>query len=154
MRWKLAALLCLTLMTACYRTHYMNFSPANPNRAPQQAAPVKAGRAWQHFFIYGWVPSALPIDARGACGRAENVHSIETRRTFLEGLVAAFAGYFINIYSPWNAAVYCRESAMTLAPAAAPAPATPSQPVAPPTGAPPPPEPGASTEAVPAPAVR
>ena len=123
MRWKLAALLCLVLLTACYRTHYTNFSPANPNLAPQTTQPVKRGSGWQHFFIWGWIPSELTIDARQDCGGAENVHSIQTRRTFLEGLVAAFAGYYINIYSPWDGTLYCRQHPTTLAPSATPAPA-------------------------------
>ena len=64
---------------------------------------------WQHFFLYGWVPGERRIDARERCGDAEKIHSIQTRRTFVEGFVAAFAGYYINIYSPWNGAVYCTE---------------------------------------------
>jgi hypothetical protein len=122
MRWTIAALLGLVLATGCYRTHYTNFSPANPNLAPQQGEPLRAGRSWQHFFIWGWVPVELPIDARAMCSGAQNVDSIETRETFLEGLVAAFAGYYINIYSPWNGAVYCRTRPAP-APAQAPAPA-------------------------------
>ena len=125
MRWKLSALLCLTLLTACYRTHYANFSPANPNLAPQQGQPLRTSQGWQHFFIWGWVPGELPIDARAMCNGAQNIDSIETRRTFLEGLVAAFAGYYINIYSPWNGAVSCREHPKTFVPAAPQAPAQP-----------------------------
>jgi hypothetical protein len=116
--------LCLLLATGCYRTHYTNFSPSNPNLSPQTAQPVKRGSGWQHFFIWGWVPGELPIDAHSACGGAENLDSIQTRRTFLEGLVAAFAGYYINIYSPWEGAVYCRHAPIILAPGAAPAATT------------------------------
>jgi hypothetical protein len=122
MRRIVIPLFCLSLATACYRTHYTNFSPANPNRTPQAAQqPVKRGSGWQHFFIYGWVPSELTIDARNDCGEADNIESIRTRRTFLEGLVASVAGFYINIYSPWDGAVYCRQPPTTLAPSAAPA---------------------------------
>ncbi|MEN8183664.1 MAG: hypothetical protein ABFS46_14135 [Myxococcota bacterium] len=106
---------CLVLslfLASCYRTHYVNFSPQNPDRAPAAtaAAPVRSGGGWQDFFLYGWVPGELTIDARQKCRGAENVDSVRTRRTFLEGLVAAVAGFYINIYSPWDGAVYCQEA--------------------------------------------
>jgi len=105
MRIASTLLLCL-LLSACYRTHYVNFSPQNPIRAAAAAPdePVRSG--WQHFFIWGWVPDEKMIDARQACGGSHNLDSIQTRRTFLEGLVAAVAGYYINVYSPWDGAIY------------------------------------------------
>lgn len=106
----IAALLLCLIFSGCYRTHYANFSPANPNRAPQQTEPVRGSRGWQHFFVWGWFPGERIIDARKTCGEADNIDSIQTRQTFLEGLVAAFAGYYVNVYSPWNGAVYCREA--------------------------------------------
>ena len=109
MRIASTLLLCL-LLTSCYRTHYLNFSPQNPIRAADAAPDKPARSGWQHFFIWGWVPNEKPIDAREACGGSENVASIRTQRTFLEGLVAAFAGYYINIYSPWDGAIYCKKS--------------------------------------------
>ena len=123
MREALALSFLLLLSTSCFRTHYENFSPANPNLAPQTAQPVKRGSGWQHFFIYGLVPSELTIDAREQCGGTENLHSIQTRQTFIEGLVESFAGFYINIYAPWDGAVYCRQKPVTLAPSATPAPA-------------------------------
>jgi len=90
----------------------VNFSPQNPNRAPTAAfgEPVRSRSGWQHFFLFGWVPDERLIDARKACGDSDNVESIQTRETFLEGLVAAFAGYVINVCAPWDGAVYCREA--------------------------------------------
>lgn len=109
MRWVTCLVLSLFLVS-CYRTHYVNFSPQNPERAPAATAaePVKRGGGWRSFFLWGWVPGEMQIDARQKCGGAENVESVKTRRTFLEGLVAALAGFYINIYSPWDGAVYCR----------------------------------------------
>jgi hypothetical protein len=63
---------------------------------------------WRHFFLWGWVPGELRIDAQDACGGTEQIDSIETRRTFAQGLVAAVAGFYVNVYSPYNGAVYCR----------------------------------------------
>jgi len=105
----LALASCLALGTGCFRTHYANFCDANPNRGISYE-PVEA-TGWQSFFIYGWAPGEKRIDAAEECGGTEKIDSIRTRRTFLEGLVAAFAGYCINIYSPWDGAVYCTEVA-------------------------------------------
>lgn len=98
--------LCVLLASGCYRTHYENFSPNNPNRTPQAPHRVRT-TGWQHFFVWGLAPDERVIDARTACGGTENLASIQTRQTFVEGLVAALAGYYVNIYSPWDGAVYC-----------------------------------------------
>jgi len=124
MRAALTLLFLLLLSTSCFRTHYENFSPANPNRAPQTMQPVRLEGGWRHFFLFGWIPSEMKIDARGMCGATENIHSIQTRQTFLEGLIESLAGvYYVNIYAPWDGAVYCREKPVTLPPSAAPVPA-------------------------------
>ena len=34
---------------------------------------------------------------------------IRTRETFVQGLIAAFAGYYINVYSPYTAEVICED---------------------------------------------
>jgi hypothetical protein len=96
----------LGLQTGCYRTHYERFSALRSDRAGN--LPVRV-TGWQSFFLYGWVPGEKKIDARKKCGGADKIHSIQTRQTFLEGLVAAFAGYYVNIYSPFDGAVFCTE---------------------------------------------
>jgi hypothetical protein len=107
MRRLAIVLLCLGL-SGCFRTHYANFSPLNPNRGAAAAkAPARSTSGWQHFFLYGWVPVELTIDAKQECGGSEQVHSIDTRQTFLEGLVESVAGIYINIYAPWDAVVHC-----------------------------------------------
>jgi len=108
MRIASALVLCL-LSSACYRTHYANFSPENPNRAATAAPEKPAQSGWQHFILWGWVASETTIDARKQCGGSESIHSIQTRRTFLEGLVAAVPGIYLVFYSPWDGAVYCGE---------------------------------------------
>jgi hypothetical protein len=107
---RIAAVLILGLsLTGCFRTHYANFSPLNPDRAgaAAAAAPVRSTSGWQHFFLFGWVPSKLTIDAKQECGSPEHVDSIDTRQTFLEGLVESVAGFYINVYAPWDAVVHC-----------------------------------------------
>lgn len=103
---------CATAL-GCYRTHYVHFAPqaAPPAGASEDSAPPPEPlrvSGWQSFFLYGWVPSERRIDARELCGGADAIESIRTQQTFLQGLVAAFAGYIVNIYSPYDAAVYCR----------------------------------------------
>jgi len=92
----------------CFRTRYVQLAPREPGEPAASYLPEKKNSGWQSFFIWGWVPGTRKIDAAGMCGGAERLESIRTRRTFLEGLVAAFAGYYINIYSPYDGAVYCR----------------------------------------------
>jgi hypothetical protein len=70
-------------------------------------APTRSTSGWQHFFLWGWVPVERTIDVKQECGGAGNVAAIRTRQTFLEGLVAAVAGFYVNIYSPWDGAVDC-----------------------------------------------
>jgi hypothetical protein len=106
-----ACILALALAIAglgCFRTHYENFSPKNPIGGSADAHKARA-TGWQHFFLFGWVPQERFIDARQICGGPEHIVAIETRQTFLEGLVASLAGYYINIYSPWDGAVLCDE---------------------------------------------
>ena len=50
------------------------------------------------------------IDAANICNGAEHVVAIKTKQTFLEGLVAAVAGYYVNIYSPYDGYVVCDKS--------------------------------------------
>jgi hypothetical protein len=120
-----AALLCALLASGCYRTVYTNFGAVAdpPPATPDELDGWRSKNSWQHFFIWGWIPEELFVDARQKCGRADNIRAVETRRTFLEGLVAQFAGYYINIYSPYDAAVRCKQDPTTLAaPASAPPP--------------------------------
>jgi hypothetical protein len=44
------------------------------------------------------------------CGDANHVEEIQTEQTFVEGLIATFAGYYVNIYSPYNGKVVCSGS--------------------------------------------
>ena len=131
--WSTLAL-CAALALGCFQTHYVNFSPQNPMRgdaAPEQ--PVKAGASWRSFFLFGVAPAEVRVDAARACGGAENVDSIRTQQTFAQGLVEEIAGYYINIYSPWDGAVYCKRDPRSTAaatPAAAPAPAPAATPAA------------------------
>lgn len=98
---------------ACHRTVYSNFAPlsAAPVEEPADVAREAPG-GWQHFFIWGWIPGERRINAAGACGGTDHVKRIETRQTFLQGLIAVLASYYINIYSPYTGAVICDQSAV------------------------------------------
>ncbi len=101
----------LIVVSGCHRTQYFN---VRPQQAPVEATALensmgsltRAG-GWQSFFLWGLVPGSKTLDASALCGGPENIGMITTRRSFLEGLVASLAGFYINIYSPWDGAVYC-----------------------------------------------
>jgi hypothetical protein len=57
--------------------------------------------------VYGWVPDELIVDAAAYCNGTERIERIETEQSFVQGLIAAFAGYYINIYSPYTGRVVC-----------------------------------------------
>lgn len=97
-----AALLSL----GCARTSYVNLhNLPEPDHPPEFETPLPRG--WQSYFLWGWVPTGRYFDAAEQCLGTEHVLRIETRRTFLQGLVAAFAGYYVNVYSPYNGRVIC-----------------------------------------------
>ena len=102
----LVALCCLTAM-GCYHARYVNVHGAD--HTPPAADDVRRaapGSGWQNFFLYGWVPSDLRIDARGLCGEGR-IQEIRTQQTFLQGLVAAVAGFYISIYTPYTGQTVC-----------------------------------------------
>jgi hypothetical protein len=49
----------------------------------------------------------MVIDAASYCGGPAHVDRIETQQSFVQGLIAAVAGYYINIYSPYTGRVVC-----------------------------------------------
>lgn len=104
-----ASLLVLVLLAGagCYRTRYVQFAPRATGEPAAPLSHEKKG-GWQSFFVWGWFPLWRDFDAGELCGGSEHVEAIATRRTFLEGLVAAVAGFYVNIYSPWDAAIHCR----------------------------------------------
>jgi len=52
----------------------------------------------------------MPIDTAAECGGAEHVKRLETGQTFVQGLIEAYAGFFINIYAPYTVRVVCDHS--------------------------------------------
>ncbi len=109
----IAALILLALVASgCYRTNYINFGPPQKHaeaRAPQELSDeYTTNNGWQHFFLYGWIPGQRNYAVDATCGGADRIESINTRQTFLQGLVRAVAGFYINIYSPYNAKIECK----------------------------------------------
>ena len=105
----LLLLVCLFLVisSGCYCTRYVNLPLTSQLPTPAVDFQREPPSGWQHFFIFGWAPGERVIDASAACGGEEKIESIETRRKFVQGLIYAFAGYYINIYSPYNGKVVC-----------------------------------------------
>ena len=92
--------------TGCFRTVYHNLEPPSYHPTTQSSRP-RENSGWQHFFVYGWAPSERVIDAAGRCGGLPQVQEIRTEQSFGQGLIATFAGYYINIYSPYTGQVVC-----------------------------------------------
>jgi hypothetical protein len=104
-RWLVAVVLA-SGSVGCYRAVYRNLEPSGPTMA--QRANVRRSSGWRSFFLYGWVPNEVRVNAAAECGSASNVREIRTRRTLNQGLVGAFASSSgVNVYSPWTGEVVC-----------------------------------------------
>jgi hypothetical protein len=104
-RWLLAGVLACASI-GCYRAVYRNLEP--PGTTVERVVAVRRPSAWRSFFLYGWMPREARVNAAAECGGAANVREIRTRRTFTQGLVAAFASSSgVNVYSPWTGEVVC-----------------------------------------------
>ena len=102
----LAAWLLLLGATGCFRTVYRNLEPAGATLPPTRLAPRSS--PWRSFFLYGYIPAELVIDAAAECGGADRVREIRTCQTFTQGLIDTFASTGgVNVYSPWSAEVVC-----------------------------------------------
>ena len=98
----------LALATGCYKTTYVNLY-AEEYSTPVDSVPTnRQVSGWQHFFLFGWVPGEMTIDSTELCGEGY-VEKIHTRRTFVQGLVAALASFYINIYSPYTGKTVCTD---------------------------------------------
>ena len=111
--FSLVALGVALLLGGCFRTRYINLAPhpaleaAAASAIPRTPPTPKPHSGWQHFFIWGWVPGERVIPAAEICGGPEWVKEIRTERRFVQGLIAAVAGYYINVYSPYDGRVVC-----------------------------------------------
>lgn len=99
--------------SGCYRTRYVNFEPPPDGERPVRettevkGAEITTKNGWQHFFVWGWAPNKRTFPLDEICGEPQWIESVETQRTFLQGLVTSFAGFYVNIYSPYNAEMKC-----------------------------------------------
>ncbi len=90
-RFRSLVLVALVLSAGCYHVTVLTGAPASPQ---------KIDIPWQHSFIYGLVPPA-EVNARPTC--TQGVSTVETERSFLNGLVGALWG----IYTPIHVTVTC-----------------------------------------------
>jgi hypothetical protein len=105
-----AALLAAVVATGagCARTVYTHLAPPADGVAHEHESSDRSSpQAWRHFFLFGWVPGELVIDGAHYCGGAEHVERIETRQSFVQGLIYQLAGYYINVYAPYTGRVVC-----------------------------------------------
>lgn len=97
----------LTLLSAgCYRAVYTGLEP--PGAAGTRGASASRHSPWRSFYLYGYLPPELVVDAAAECGGADRVREIRTRQTFTQGLIRTFAtSSGVNVYAPWTGEVIC-----------------------------------------------
>jgi len=116
MKWVGILLVVVLCTSGCYKTVYMNVQ-GNRNTTKMtleklEKIPAYDEATWQHFFIWGWVPSEKIIEASKFCGGSEHIAGINTKQTFVQRLVEMVASYYINIYSPYDGHVVCDNTAL------------------------------------------
>jgi hypothetical protein len=106
---QLAAAALLALSAGCYRTVYTGFATPG-TAAPTITQPAPRSSSWRSFYLYGYLPAELVVDAAAECGGADRVREIRTRQSFSQGLVSMFAtSSGVNAYAPWTGEVVCIE---------------------------------------------
>lgn len=108
-RARLAVLALLALTAGCYRSAYTGFARSD-GMASTTPATAPRSSSWRSFYLYGYLPSELVVDAGAECGGAARVREIRTRQTFTQGLISMFAtSSGVNAYAPWTGEVLCVE---------------------------------------------
>jgi len=91
--------LCL-LITACHtQRHFTNVE------APQRYKSDRKITQNSDFFIAG-IGQTDTIDATQLCGGEQNVDAVETKHTFINGLVSMIT---LGIYYPREYTIYCKK---------------------------------------------
>ena len=106
----LLVLLLLLGLAGCHRTRYVGLQRLPPPEHGEMEFDRSPPQYWRNFWIYGWAPGELVIDAAHQCGGTAHVERIETQQSFVQALIQAFAGYYINIYAPYTGRVVCDHS--------------------------------------------
>lgn len=103
--WWLLVALVVASSGGCYRAVYGNLEPASGDA---RSVVVASRSPWRSFYLYGYYPSELRVDAAGECGGSTRVREIRTRQTFAQGMTRLFAtSSGVNVYAPWNGEVLC-----------------------------------------------
>lgn len=96
----------LVLTAGCYRAVYTHLEP--PGTDSTVAAAARPTSSWRSFYLYGYLPAELAVDAAAECGGAGRVREIRTGQTFTQGLIRMFAtSSGVNAYAPWTGEVVC-----------------------------------------------
>lgn len=109
MRPACLALVLVVGSAGCYRAVYTGLAAPN---AVSQPRPETARRtsSWRSFFLYGYLPPEVVVDAGAECGGAARVREIRTRQSFTQALIRTFAtSGGVNAYAPWTGEVICRD---------------------------------------------
>jgi hypothetical protein len=101
-------LLLIVFSAGCYRAVYTDLAPPGAESASGSVPRPARSSSWRNFYVYGYVPPQVVVDAGAECGGAERVREIRTRQTFTQGLIRSFASSSgVNVYAPWTGEVVC-----------------------------------------------
>ena len=104
------ALLCtLVFLGGCARTVYTSLSPNRPAPHQHPGANQSTPDSWVHFFVLGWSPSEVVIDAAQHCGGGDHIEAIRTEQNVAQAAIvlAIASAITVPIYSPYDAKVQC-----------------------------------------------
>lgn len=103
---RLVPIVFLVLTAGCYRAVYAHLEP--PGTDSVAVGAPRPTSSWRSFYLYGYLPPELAVDAAAECGGAGRVREIRTRQTFTQGLIRLFAtSSGVNAYAPWTGEVVC-----------------------------------------------
>jgi hypothetical protein len=101
------AAVLLAASSGCYRAAYTGFAPAG---TAAEAVTAPRSSPWRSFYVYGYLPREVVVDAAAECGGAARVYEIRTRQSFTQALIRMFAtSGGVNAYAPWTAEVICAD---------------------------------------------
>ncbi len=105
-------LLCLLVLSGCYRTLYrgpeLAFPAGMQNKRPDEVVVEHfSEKVWNHYFVSGMFPTSVPdiqqVVARHVpAGHEVRNLTIRHQQTFVNGLVSSLTR---GMYSPWTTVI-------------------------------------------------
>ena len=105
---RLALVVGLVCALSCARTVYTNLAPRGPVHVHDDVD-RSSPPSDRNFFLFGWTPGEMVIDAENYCGGSAHVDRIETEKDIgqsaIEALILGMIA--ISVYAPYTGRVVC-----------------------------------------------